>query len=129
MSVRLFPGITRIYGLKQVFVFPGLKTIINALLNAVKQLAEVMTLTIFCLMVFALFALQVYMGQLRNKCVRDFSLPVTTSDIGLDYEVCFFSPTTLKSPFENEKPFLETASDSFTFQIWGRKNKACATGL
>ena len=37
----------------------GLKTIINALLNAVKQLAEVMTLTIFCLMVFALFALQV----------------------------------------------------------------------
>ena len=41
------------------FYFPGLKTIINALLNAVKQLAEVMTLTIFCLMVFALFALQV----------------------------------------------------------------------
>ena len=36
-----------------------MKTIINALLNAVKQLAEVMTLTIFCLMVFALFALQV----------------------------------------------------------------------
>jgi hypothetical protein len=37
----------------------GLKTIINALLHSVKQLAEVMTLTIFCLMVFALFALQV----------------------------------------------------------------------
>ena len=36
-----------------------MKIIINALLNAVKQLAEVMTLTIFCLMVFALFALQV----------------------------------------------------------------------
>jgi len=29
-----------------------------------------MTLTIFCLMVFALFALQVYMGELRNKCVK-----------------------------------------------------------
>ena len=39
--------------------FSGLKTIINALLHSVKQLAEVMTLTIFCLMVFALFALQV----------------------------------------------------------------------
>lgn len=70
--------------------FPGLKTIINALLNAVKQLAEVMTLTVFCLMVFALFALQVkysllkefpphfnvfikvYMGQLRNKCVLEW---------------------------------------------------------
>ena len=43
------------------FILTGLKTIINALLNAVKQLAEVMTLTIFCLMVFALFALQVCM--------------------------------------------------------------------
>ena len=41
------------------FLLLGLRTIINALLNAVKQLAEVMTLTIFCLMVFALFALQV----------------------------------------------------------------------
>lgn len=66
----------------------GLKTIINALLHSVKQLAEVMTLTVFCLMVFALFALQVstatrgaatvncycwqvYMGQLRNKCVLE----------------------------------------------------------
>lgn len=49
----------------------GLKTIINALLHSFKQLAEVMTLTIFCLMVFALFALQVYMGELRNKCVRN----------------------------------------------------------
>lgn len=37
----------------------GLKTIINALLHSFRQLAEVMTLTIFCLMVFALFALQV----------------------------------------------------------------------
>jgi hypothetical protein len=51
-------------------VSAGLKTIINALLHSFKQLAEVMTLTIFCLMVFALFALQVYMGELRNKCVR-----------------------------------------------------------
>ena len=50
----------------------GLKTIINALLNAVKQLAEVMTLTIFCLMVFALFALQVYMGQVRSLTQNPF---------------------------------------------------------
>ncbi|XP_017303285.1 sodium channel protein 60E-like, partial [Diaphorina citri] len=51
----------------------SLKTIINALLHSFKQLAEVMTLTIFCLMVFALFALQVYMGELRNKCVAQFN--------------------------------------------------------
>ncbi|XP_045490699.1 sodium channel protein 60E isoform X4 [Pieris rapae] len=62
--------------LKTVSIMPGLKTIINALLHSFKQLAEVMTLTIFCLMVFALFALQVYMGELRNKCVKNLELPV-----------------------------------------------------
>ncbi|KAL0820244.1 hypothetical protein ABMA28_006163 [Loxostege sticticalis] len=61
--------------LKTVSIMPGLKTIINALLHSFKQLAEVMTLTIFCLMVFALFALQVYMGELRNKCVRNLVVP------------------------------------------------------
>ncbi|KAG7301620.1 hypothetical protein JYU34_014597 [Plutella xylostella] len=61
--------------LKTVSIMPGLKTIINALLHSFKQLAEVMTLTIFCLMVFALFALQVYMGELRNKCVKNVVIP------------------------------------------------------
>ncbi|KAJ2948315.1 hypothetical protein O0L34_g7553 [Tuta absoluta] len=61
--------------LKTVSIMPGLKTIINALLHSFKQLAEVMTLTIFCLMVFALFALQVYMGELRNKCVLNLNVP------------------------------------------------------
>lgn len=68
--------------LKTVSIMPGLKTIINALLHSFRQLAEVMTLTIFCLMVFALFALQVYMGELRNKCVRN--LPddwINTTDL------------------------------------------------
>ncbi|KAL5288421.1 hypothetical protein ACFFRR_008949 [Megaselia abdita] len=59
--------------LKTVSIMPGLKTIINALLHSFRQLAEVMTLTIFCLMVFALFALQVYMGELRNKCVLTYN--------------------------------------------------------
>ncbi|XP_072161369.1 sodium channel protein 60E isoform X3 [Bemisia tabaci] len=64
--------------LKTVSIMPGLKTIINALLHSFKQLAEVMTLTIFCLMVFALFALQVYMGELRNKCVAVYNGTNTT---------------------------------------------------
>ncbi|XP_050730127.1 sodium channel protein 60E-like isoform X4 [Eriocheir sinensis] len=63
--------------LKTVSIMPGLKTIINALLNSIKQLVEVMTLTVFCLMVFALFALQVYMGVLKNKCVRSIRGNVT----------------------------------------------------
>ncbi|XP_076749485.1 sodium channel protein 60E isoform X1 [Xylocopa sonorina] len=66
--------------LKTVSILPGLKTIINALLHSFKQLAEVMTLTIFCLMVFALFALQVYMGELRNKCVKNVELNNTQID-------------------------------------------------
>ena len=49
----------------------GLKTIISALLKAVRMLAEVILLTLFCMMVFALFAIQVYAGVLRHKCVRD----------------------------------------------------------
>ncbi|XP_054013685.1 sodium channel protein 60E-like isoform X3 [Hylaeus anthracinus] len=66
--------------LKTVSIMPGLKTIINALLHSFKQLAEVMTLTIFCLMVFALFALQVYMGELRNKCVKSIESNNTQVD-------------------------------------------------
>ncbi|XP_051859441.1 sodium channel protein 60E isoform X1 [Drosophila albomicans] len=72
--------------LKTVSIMPGLKTIINALLHSFRQLAEVMTLTIFCLMVFALFALQVYMGELRNKCVR--TVPADWTNIShLDWQI------------------------------------------
>ncbi|XP_046574320.1 sodium channel protein 1 brain-like [Haliotis rubra] len=64
--------------LKTVSIIPGLKTIVGALLRAFKMLIEVIMLTVFCLMVFALFALQVYMGGLRQKCVLNFNL--TQSD-------------------------------------------------
>ncbi|XP_045030730.1 sodium channel protein 60E isoform X2 [Daphnia magna] len=56
--------------LKTVSIIPGLRTIINALLKAMRQLMEVMMLIVFCLSVLALFALQVFMGELRNKCIR-----------------------------------------------------------
>ena len=42
---------------------------IDALLSSVVQLLEVMALTLFCLMIFALLALELYMGKLRQKCV------------------------------------------------------------
>merc|ERR1712004_277283 len=57
--------------LKTVSIVPGLKTIISALLKSMRMLAEVIFLTLFCMMVFALFALQVYAGILRHKCVAD----------------------------------------------------------
>ncbi|KFM60099.1 Sodium channel protein 60E, partial [Stegodyphus mimosarum] len=60
--------------LKTVSITPGLKTIVNAMLHSLGMLAEVMTLTVFCLMVFALLALQLYVGLLRQKCVLDVPL-------------------------------------------------------
>lgn len=63
----------------------GLKTIVGALIQSVKKLADVMILTVFCLSVFALIGLQLFMGNLRQKCVRSTahcvngSLPTNTS--------------------------------------------------
>uniref|UniRef100_A0AAX7UBB7 Sodium channel protein n=1 Tax=Astatotilapia calliptera TaxID=8154 RepID=A0AAX7UBB7_ASTCA len=59
--------------LKTISVIPGLKTIVGALIQSVKKLADVMILTVFCLSVFALIGLQLFMGLLRQKCVRSLS--------------------------------------------------------
>ncbi|XP_056610320.1 sodium channel, voltage-gated, type I-like, alpha [Triplophysa dalaica] len=56
--------------LKTISVIPGLKTIVGALIQSVKKLSDVMILTLFCLSVFALVGLQLFMGSLRTKCVR-----------------------------------------------------------
>ncbi|XP_046732704.1 LOW QUALITY PROTEIN: sodium channel protein type 4 subunit alpha B-like [Silurus meridionalis] len=56
--------------LKTISVIPGLKTIVGALIQSVRKLADVMILTVFCLSVFALIGLQLFMGVLRQKCVR-----------------------------------------------------------
>ncbi|XP_046903387.1 sodium channel, voltage-gated, type I-like, alpha [Hypomesus transpacificus] len=60
--------------LKTISVIPGLKTIVGALIQSVKKLADVMILTVFCLSVFALIGLQLFMGHLRHKCVRNSNL-------------------------------------------------------
>ncbi|XP_056659855.1 sodium channel protein type 5 subunit alpha isoform X1 [Monodelphis domestica] len=60
--------------LKTISVISGLKTIVGALIQSVKKLADVMVLTVFCLSVFALIGLQLFMGNLRNKCVRNFTI-------------------------------------------------------
>ncbi|XP_013910088.1 PREDICTED: uncharacterized protein LOC106539742 [Thamnophis sirtalis] len=59
--------------LKTISVISGLKTIVGALIQSVRKLADVMILTVFCLSVFALIGLQLFMGNLRNKCVRDYT--------------------------------------------------------
>ncbi|XP_035662883.1 sodium channel protein type 2 subunit alpha-like isoform X1 [Branchiostoma floridae] len=56
--------------LKTISVVPGLKTLVSALIQSVINLRDVLILTVFALCVFALVALQIYMGQLRQKCIR-----------------------------------------------------------
>ncbi|KAM9163520.1 sodium channel protein type 5 subunit alpha-like [Pangshura tecta] len=59
--------------LKTISILPGLKVIVGALIHSVKKLADVMILTVFCLSVFALIGLQLFKGNLRHKCVRNFN--------------------------------------------------------
>ena len=58
--------------LKSVAVIPGLKTIVSAIIYSVKNLRDVIILTIFALAVFALLGLQIYMGVLSQICILDF---------------------------------------------------------
>ncbi|NXW52057.1 SCN9A protein, partial [Nyctiprogne leucopyga] len=55
--------------LKAISVIPGLKVIVNSLIESVKKLTDVLILTVFCLSVFALIGLQLFMGNLTSKCV------------------------------------------------------------
>lgn len=54
-----------------VMWFAGLKTIVGALMEAVRRLRDVMILTVFVLTIFALIGLQIYQGVLKNKCILD----------------------------------------------------------
>uniref|UniRef100_A0A8C3P9G8 Sodium channel protein n=1 Tax=Chrysemys picta bellii TaxID=8478 RepID=A0A8C3P9G8_CHRPI len=53
------------------FIFLELKVIVDALIQSIKKLVDVMILTVFCLSVFALVGLQLFMGNLKKKCVRN----------------------------------------------------------
>ena len=50
----------------------GLKTIVGAVIESVKNLRDVIILTCFTLTVFALIGLQIYMGVLTQKCIKNF---------------------------------------------------------
>nr|CAD7424705.1 unnamed protein product [Timema monikensis] len=58
--------------LKTVAIIPGLKTIVGAVIESVKNLRDVIILTVFSLSVFALMGLQIYMGVLTQKCIKNF---------------------------------------------------------
>ncbi|CAF3656748.1 unnamed protein product [Rotaria sp. Silwood1] len=58
--------------LKTVAVVPGLKTIVDALIQSLICLRDVTVLSSFILSIFALVGLQLYMGVLRQKCVPTY---------------------------------------------------------
>ncbi|NIG58949.1 sodium channel protein typesubunit alpha-like [Pontoporia blainvillei] len=66
--------------LKTVSVIPGLKVIVGALIHSVRKLADVTILTIFCLSVFALVGLQLFKGNLKNKCVKNCTVVNETAN-------------------------------------------------
>ncbi|KAB5555312.1 hypothetical protein PHYPO_G00032260 [Pangasianodon hypophthalmus] len=81
--------------LKTITVIPGLKTIVGALIQSVKKMGDVMILTSFALAVFALIGLQLFMGNLRQKCIR---WPISNSTMDdynstLTYNTTFINNT------------------------------------
>ncbi|CAL8141951.1 unnamed protein product [Orchesella dallaii] len=55
---------------KTISILPGLKKIVNALINSAVQLFEVLGLTLFVIMICALVGMEFFHGHFRNKCVR-----------------------------------------------------------
>ncbi|XP_034720275.1 sodium channel, voltage-gated, type I like, alpha b isoform X1 [Etheostoma cragini] len=97
--------------LKTISVIPGLKTIVGALIQSVKKLSDVMILTVFCLSVFALIGLQLFMGNLRQKCVREpiySNATNSSSNITADTTM-FFSNNTL---LDVNMAFMQNATES-----------------
>ncbi|XP_015679123.1 sodium channel protein type 1 subunit alpha [Protobothrops mucrosquamatus] len=107
--------------LKTISVIPGLKTIVGALIQSVKKLSDVMILTVFCLSVFALIGLQLFMGNLRHKCLF-WNPPNSTDSNDTDlFNTTFGENGTLNNtPFdwdayikdENNFYFLEGQNDA-----------------
>lgn len=89
-------------------VWSGLKTIVGALIESVKKMVDVMILTVFALAVFALIGLQLFMGNLRNKCVR---WPVPTNQTGFDD----YNTTPI---FNNTMAFNDTTNSTFDYKAY-----------
>ncbi|KAL3970007.1 E3 ubiquitin-protein ligase [Sarotherodon galilaeus] len=84
---------------KAISVIPGLKTIVAALFQSVKKLADVMILTVFCLSVFALIGLQLFMGNLKNKCIREDVLNSSLTNTNVtDKSLYYYLPSNSKDP-------------------------------
>lgn len=93
-----------------VFV-SGLKTIVAALIQSVKKMVDVMILTVFALSVFALVGLQLFMGNLRQKCVR---WPVEMNETAFQFLNTTFNDTV---SFNNTMGVNDTIYSNSTFNF------------
>ncbi|ODM93572.1 Sodium channel protein 60E [Orchesella cincta] len=90
----------------------GLRMMINALLSSVVQLLEVMALTVACLMIFSLFALQLFRGKLLQKCVLIKGGPE-------DPEKLINKPIDMEPEGERDRLWTEWVSD---WKHWKRRD-------
>uniref|UniRef100_A0A8C5UEI0 Sodium channel protein type 2 subunit alpha n=1 Tax=Malurus cyaneus samueli TaxID=2593467 RepID=A0A8C5UEI0_9PASS len=108
--------------LKTISVIPGLKTIVGALIQSVKKLSDVMILTVFCLSVFALIGLQLFMGNLRNKCLF---WPSENSTAFEKYVVPYFNGTEFDwTAYINEKSHFYRLEGAKDFLLCGNSSDA-----
>ncbi|XP_031569259.1 sodium channel protein 60E-like, partial [Actinia tenebrosa] len=82
-NIANFSGIRTIRvlrALRTISAMKGLKAMVNTLLRSMKMLSDVLVLFLFFLAVMALIGLQLFIGELRNKCVRDKPINVNTKN-------------------------------------------------
>ncbi|KAM4608382.1 LOW QUALITY PROTEIN: sodium channel, voltage-gated, type I-like, alpha [Polymixia lowei] len=110
--------------LKTISVIPGLKTIVGALIQSVKKLSDVMILTVFCLSVFALIGLQLFMGHLKHKCVR--MINSTHLNASQDYYTITYPDGTQ----DNKSVYMEHIlnTDNYYYLPGKRDPLLCGTG-
>ncbi|KAK1876747.1 Sodium channel protein type 1 subunit alpha [Dissostichus eleginoides] len=121
--------------LKTISVIPGLKTIVGALIQSVKKLSDVMILTVFCLSVFALIGLQLFMGNLRQKCVRwpmgnnaTNSSNVTADDTFFSHSLLDINTTFVQNTTENYFNWTEYISDEANYYFLPGRRDALICG-
>lgn len=68
-----------------LFVIEGLRAMVNTLLRSLKLLSDVLVLFFFFLGVMALIGLQLFSGELRNKCV--LSIPFDNNSLNLQERI------------------------------------------
>lgn len=99
----------------------GLKTIVGAVIESVKNLRDVIILTVFSLSVFALLGLQIYMGVLTQKCVRKFDF-TKENWTHLDYHI--FNSNACKYNLLNNYCLCGTIINPMN-GVWSSQDRRC----